>query len=587
MTLDQAAPLPPFRRRFFDPVERITAIGGGSPGGKARGLIRARDLLRARTADRAAAGFAVDVPALTVVATDAFDAFMERNALWPIVESDRSDARLAVAFQAAELPAEIVGDLRALIEEARTPLAVRSSSLLEDALAHPFAGVYATKMIPNDQRSADERFRRLVEAVKLVYASTFFQNARRYVEAVGRQTRDEKMAVIVQEVVGRSHGPRYYPDVSGVARSYGFYRSGSARPEDGFASLALGLGKTIVDGGAAWNYCPAYPRATAPFASPGELLDQTQHEFWAVSVGGTPRYDPTSEVEYLVKCRLADAEEDGALRYAASSYDVSSDRLYPGLRGTGPRALTFAPLLVHDDWPLNAVIREMVAASQAALSAPVEIEFACTFAPREDPPARFGFLQVRPMAVSGDAVDVTGADLADPRCIIASEAVLGNGRVEDIRDVVFVRRDRFDPARSQATAADVAELNRQLTAERRPYLLIGFGRWGSSDPWLGLPVVWSDIAGARAIVEATPPGRHVDPSQGSHFFHNLSSFGVIYFTVRAGIDPAIDWEWLERQTPVRTTEHAAHARLESPLTIAVDGRTGRGTIRRGGTGTPG
>jgi hypothetical protein len=591
VTADAAAPVPPFRRRFFDPDERITAIGAGSLGGKAHGLLVVRDLLKARgrTTDRA--DFQADVPALTVITTDLFDRFMERNRLWPIIDSDRSDARLAVAFQAADLPAELVGDLRALVEEVRTPLAVRSSSRLEDALAHPFAGVYATKMIPNDQAAADDRFRRLVEAIKLVYASTFFHSARRYVEAVGRRSTDERMAVIVQEVVGRGHGARYYPDVSGVARSISFYRSGDARPEDGFVSLALGLGKTIVDGGVAWNYCPAHPHATAPFASPGELLDQTQHEFWAVSVGGVPRYDPTSEVEYLTRGTLADAEADGVLRYTASSYDTSSDRLHVGLRGAGPRALTFAPLLVNEALPLNGMIRDMLSAAESALSAPVEIEFACTFPPNELGPGtcqararhqhpRFGFLQARPMAVSRRPVIVTSADLADPACLVASEMALGNGRVEGIRDVVFVRRDRFDAGRSRAVAADVADLNHGLAAARRPYLLLGFGRWGSADPWLGIPVEWSDIAGACAIVETSPPGRHIDPSQGSHFFHNLSSFGVLYFTVRAERDAPIDWPWLEGQPVAVDTSFATHVHLSGPLTIAVDGRSGRGVVKR-------
>jgi hypothetical protein len=578
VTAESTAPVPPFRRRFFDPDERITAIGAGSPGGKAHGLLVIRDLLKARTRTSDRPDIRADVPALTVVTTELFDQFMDRNRLWPIVESDRSDARLAVAFQAAELPTELVGDLRALVEEVRTPLAVRSSSRLEDALAHPFAGVYSTKMIPNDQAAADDRFRRLVEAIKLVYASTFFRTARRYIEAVGQRLADEKMAVIVQEVVGRRHGARYYPDVSGVARSISFYRSGDARPEDGFASLALGLGKTIVDGGTAWNYCPSYPHATAPFASPGELLDQTQHEFWAVRVGEGPRYDPTSEVEYLTRGTLGDAEADGTLRYTASTYDPSSDRLHVGLRGVGPRALTFAPLLVHDQLPLNAMIRDMLSAAESALSAPVEIEFACTF-PREEP-VRFGFLQTRPMAVSRQPIVVTAADLADPACLVASEMVLGNGRLEGVRDVVFVRRDRFDAARSRAIAADVSDLNRALAAARRAYVLFGFGRWGSADPWLGIPVDWSDIAGARAIVETSPPDRHVDPSQGSHFFHNLSSFGVLYFTVRAERDAPIDWAWLERQPVAADTAYATHVRLDAPLTIAVDGRTGRGVVKR-------
>jgi pyruvate phosphate dikinase-like enzyme len=576
----RGSPLPRFGRRFFDPAERLTAIDSGSPGGKARGLLIIRDLLATRAPAAETGALHVDVPALTVIRTDAFDRFMHRNRLGPIVASDRSDAKLALAFLAADIPAELVGDLRALVEEVRSPLAVRSSSLLEDAVAHPFAGVYATKMIPNDQPDADTRFLRLVEAIKLVYASTFFKAARQYIAAAGREATDEKMAVIIQEVVGRRHGPRYYPDLSGVARSYSFYRSGTARPEDGFVSLALGLGKTIVDGGTAWNYSPEYPRANPPFASPSELLDDTQREFWAVSLGGVPRYDPTSEVEYLVRSALADAEADGTLRYSASTYDPSSDRLHPGLRGSGPRALTFAPLLVHDQLPLNAVVREMLSASEAALAAPVEIEFACTFPPGE--PARFGFLQVRPMTVSSQPVVVTTDDLTDPACLVSSDAVLGNGRIDSIGDIVFVRRDRFDAARSRAIAADVAELNHNLVAERRPYLLIGFGRWGSADPWLGIPVDWSSIAGARAIVETTLPGKPIEPSQGSHFFHNLSSFGVVYFTVRPHADAPIAWAWLEAQRVTTSTEYAVHVRLDRPLRIEVDGRSGRGVIRRGG-----
>jgi hypothetical protein len=574
-------PLPRFGRRFFDAAERVTALGGGSPGGKAHGLQVIRELLAARPIG--AGSLNVDVPAMTVLGTDVFDRFMSSNGLWPVVSSDRNDTRLALAFQAAALPVEIVGDLRALVEEARTPLAVRSSSLLEDALASPFAGVYATKMIPNDQPDADGRFRRLVEAIKLVYASMFFAGARQYVEAVGHAVGDEKMAVIVQEVVGRRHGTRYYPDVSGVARSYSFYRSGKARPEDGFATLALGLGKTIVDGGVTWHYSPAYPRATAPFATPADLLDQTQRQFWAVSLGAKPRYDPVNEVEYLVRCTLEDAEEDGTLRYTGSTYDPASDRLYAGLRGTGPRALTFAPLLVHEELPLNAVVRDVMSASEQALSAPVEIEFACTLGPDGGRAPRFGFLQVRPMAVSTQPVSVSDEDLRDPACLVASSAVLGNGRENSIADIVFVKRDRFDPAHSRQIAGEVADFNHALAAEHRPYLLIGFGRWGSADPWLGIPVQWSSIAAARTIVETTLPGRPVEPSQGSHFFHNLSSFGVVYFTVRPDVDPSIAWEWLETQPLARATTYVSHVRLDRPVRVEVDGRSGRGVIRRGGS----
>ncbi len=572
--------IPRFERRFFDPTEPVTAIGDGSPGGKARGLLQIRALLSGRPAPPESAGVVVDVPALTVVQTGVFERFMHGNGLWDVVRAPRSDQEIAIAFQAADFPAEHVGDLRAIVEQVRIPLAVRSSSLLEDALHHPFAGVYATKMIPNDRHDADSRFRRLLEAIKLVYASTFFAGARQYLTTAGCCAEDERMAVIVQEIVGRRHGARFYPDVSGVARTYSFYRSGSARPEDGFASLALGLGKTIVDGGVSWNYSPAHPRATPPFSSVAELLDQTQKQFWAVSMTGTPRYDPVSEVEYLVSGTLADAEADGTLRFTASSYDPGSDRLHAGLRGHGPRALTFAPLLVNQGYPANAVVRDLLAISQKAAAAPVEIEFAFTFAPDTDAPARCGFLQVRPMAVSTEPVIVDDAELDGPAHVVASLAALGNGVSRKITDIVLVRRDRFDAGLSRAIAGEIGQVNADLVAEHRPYLLIGFGRWGSADPWLGIPTDWASIGGAQAIVETSLPDRRVDPSQGSHFFHNLSSFHVLYFTVRPDIDPPIDWEWLESLPVAGETAHVRHVRAPVPLVIKVDGRTGRGVILR-------
>lgn len=573
--------VPRFDRRFFDRNEPVTAIGDGSPGGKARGLLRIRDLLAGRSAD-STGPIGVDVPAMAILRTGVFERFMQQNRLWDTVRQGASDKTIALAFQAADLPAEHVGDLRAIVEQVHQPLAIRSSSLLEDALRHPFAGVYATKMIPNDQPDTDSRFRRLTEAIKLVYASTFFEAARRYVEVAGCPPQDERMAVIIQEVVGRRHGVRFYPDVSGVARSYSFYRSGSARPEDGFVALALGLGKTIVDGGLSWNYSPAYPRAVPPVASPSELLDSTQHDFWAVSMTGTRRYDPVNEVEYLDRCTLADAEADGTLRLTASSYDPASDRLHPGLRGTGPRALTFAPLLVAGEVPVNATIRELLTTSERTLAAPVEIEFALTFEPGQ--PARCGFLQVRPMAISTQPVVVTDVDFASPACVVASDAVLGNGESHDLADIVFVRPDRFDAAQSRAIAADVATINAGLVAAGHAYVLIGFGRWGTSDPWLGTPIDWASIAGARAIVETAQPDRHVDPSQGSHFFHNLSSFGVAYFTVRPGIDPPIAWGWLESLPVEHETSYVRHAHAPTPLHVKVDGRSGRGAILRDGGG---
>ena len=571
--------VPSFDRRFFDGAETLTCIGSGSIGGKAHGLLSIKDILVTRLEKGDGAVFDVRVPTLSVIATDLFDAFMDRNGLWEVALSGRPDDRIALAFQQAALPAELVGDLRALIEQVHTPLAVRSSSRLEDAMYRPFAGVYATKMIPNNQPDADTRFRRLVEAVKFVYASTFFVGARGYREAAGVADQQEKMAVIVQEVVGRRHGDRYYPEVSGVARSYSFYRSGKARPEDGVVNLALGLGKTIVDGGLSWTYSPAYPRATPPYGSVQDLLKQTQLEFWAVNMGKPSAYNPIEETEYMVRAGIAEAEYDGTLREVASTYLPQSDRLSPGIGASGPRVINFAPLLVLEDLPLNDLVKRLLAICQEAFGAPVEIEFAITFLPGDEP-AKFGFLQVRPMVVSAEVVDVD-LDHLGAGVLLASDRVMGNGVVEGVRDIVFVKPDVFESRHTRVVAEELALLNRELVAERRTYLLIGFGRWGSSDPWLGIPVAWDQIAGAKAIVEATLPTMNVDLSQGSHFFHNISSFSVSYFSVPFTGRHPIDWDGLARQPIVRETGFVRHVRTEAPLLIRVDGRSGGGFISWG------
>jgi hypothetical protein len=570
--------IPQFDRQFFDGKERFTRIGYGAVGGKGTGLLRIHRLLLASLEADAFAGCAVEIPTLTVIATDMFDAFIERNALRDVIAEGLPDDRIAGAFQRADLPTELLGDLRALVKQVHQPLAVRSSSLLEDALYRPFAGVYATKMIPNNQPDPDARFRQLVEAVKFVYASTFFANARSYIRVTDRRVEDEKMAVLIQEVVGRRHGDRFYPDLSGVARSYNFYRSGHAQPEDGVVNLALGLGKTIVDGGLVWSYSPAWPKAAPPFASAAETLSQTQTEFWAVNMGKPPAYDPIRETEYLVQAGLQDAEQDGTLHDLASTYDPASDRLTPGVGRPGPRVVNFAPLLVHAVAPLNAVVRRLLADSERALGEKVEIEFAMTLG-GEAAAARLGFLQVRPLVVSQEFVELTDDDLRPEGLLLASGNVMGNGQVPGLRDIVYVRPERFEPRFSRLAAADVTARNDALVDEHRPYLLIGFGRWGSSDPSLGIPVAWGQIGGARAIVEATLPAMNVDLSQGSHFFHNISSFQVSYFCVRHDGADRLDWEWLARQRAVAETDFVRHVRLDAPLVVKVDGRTGRGVIR--------
>lgn len=577
---------PAFDRKFLESDESFTVIGGGALGGKAKGLGFIKRILAEACPPGTFSDTEVSIPRLIVIGADVFAEFVESNGLGEVALSDEPDDRIAHAFQKAELPTLIVGDLRSLIAEMQTPLAIRSSSLLEDALSHPFAGTYATKMIPNHQPNVATRFQRLAEAIKYVYASTFFRDAKSYMRAIGHDVADERMAVIIQEVVGTRLGDRFYPTIAGVIRTYNFYPTRPARSADGVVNLALGLGKTIVDGGVTWTYSPAYPRHSPPYGSVQDLMKNSQTTFWAVNMGPPPPYDPINEAEYLVQRSLADAEYDGVLRHIASTYSADSDRLTLGVGTPGPRVLTFAPILDLQDIPLNRVIQRVSAACKEAVGSDVEIEFAMTLdqpaggsaGGRSLAPHRFGFLQLRPTRVADEHVEVGEDELTGPSVLLATDAVLGNGTLDHLTDVVYVMPAGFEARHTRAIAAELEAINRRLVTQGRTYVLIGFGRWGSSDPWLGIPVTWPQISNARVIVEATLPDMDVDPSQGSHFFHNMTSFRVQYLTVRHSGPYRIDWDRLADWPEVEKTEFIRHVRLPDPLRIRVDGRSGRGVI---------
>ena len=569
--------LPIFNRSFFASDAVASRIGEGGVGGKAAGLLRMRDALRSELPAGGVAGFTISIPRFVVIATDVFDAFLARNDLREISAGELADDRIALAFQRAALPAEVLGDLRALVDEVHSPLAVRSSSLLEDALGRPFAGIYETKMIPNHAPAADLRFHRLLEAIKFVYASTYFRAARSYRRACGIADDSEKMAVVVQEVVGERHGDHFYPHLSAVVRSYSFYPTGRARPEHGVASLAVGLGKTIVDGGICWSYSPRYPRTPPPFGSVRRMLQETQTRFWAIAMDSAPKYDPTAETEYLRECDLNDADYDDVLRWVASTYDAGADRLRPGTGSEGPRVVDFAPLLQLKELPLNDALKSLLEIAQSALASDVEIELAAVLPVRAGVAPRIGLLQARGLVAPEEAIEIDAPWRADAGVLLTSERALGNGVVESVRDIVYVVPETFDARHTRRIAAELERWNRMLIDEQRPYLLIGFGRWGSADPWLGVPVTWGQVSGARAIVEAPVAGLHVEPSQGSHFFHNLSSLGVFYFTV-SDRDDAVAWDWLRAQPVVAETELLRHVRIGAPLLMRVDGRASRGVI---------
>ena len=564
-----------FSSELFSSRKEPTVIGSGALGGKAAGLIGISKQLASAFDPEQFKEIQLNIPALTVILSDVFVTFMEQNRVESTFLLEESDARIAHAFQGYDLPFSILGDLRAIIDQFHYPLAVRSSSILEDALEAPFAGIYATKMIPNNESDPDVRFKKLTEAIKFVYASTFFKAAKDYRRGIGQDLLDEQMAVIIQEVVGTPHFERYYPDISGVARSYNYYPPSHSKPEDGIVSLALGLGKTIVDGDPAWSFTPKAPRANPPFLDVNEWLKQTQTSFWCVNLGSPPAYDPINEAEFLVRCGLKEAEYDDTLRAVASTYDPENDRINAGLGEHGPRLVTFAPILVYKQFPLSELVKTVLLICSEALHEQVEIEFAITLKP-----LRLGLLQVRPLLASLNEIDITDEEFMGSDLFLSSNRVLGNGELHTIQDIVYVKPQTFDAKHSVQIAQEIEVLNNSLLALGEKYILIGFGRWGSSDPWLGTPVSWGQISQAKVIVESTLPDMDKEFSQGSHFFHNITSFGVDYFSVRYSDKPGIDWPWLDEQECVAETKFVRHVRLNKPVYIKVDGRRGRGIIRK-------
>ncbi|MBN2857139.1 MAG: hypothetical protein JXN63_01935 [Candidatus Delongbacteria bacterium] len=557
----------------------IGFIGTGESGGKANSLIKADEIVKELNIKGGHSSFVIDIPGFSVIRSDVFDEFMRDNGLYKIALSDADDDRIAYEFQKADLPFGILKDLRELISGAHKPLAVRSSSLLEDAKFEPFAGIYATKMLPNNQFDVDERCRKLFEAVKLIYASAFFKAPKDYMKATGHDIRDEKMAVIIQEVIGRKHDERFYPDISGVARSYNYYPMGRSKPEDGVADLAVGLGKTIVDGGLCWTYSPADPEQSPPFGSVDDMLKNTQTKFWHIRMSEPEEYDPIRETEFMSRADLITAEKDSSISFSASTVSESG-RVSPGVGSDGPRIINFAPVLKLELLPLNDIIKDLLKICEEKFSTPVEIEFAVTTSGEGyDATGRFGFLQVRPMVVSNEEVEIADHDFEDEKNLLSSEFVLGNGSSETVSDVVYVKPDIFDAKNTLKIAREIEKQNDKLSSENKKYLLIGFGRWGSSDSWLGIPVNWGQISNVHTIVEAGLPNMNVELSQGSHFFHNMTSFGVNYFSVPAYYEYEINWELLKKQKMVSESDNVVHAVFKKPLLIKIDGRTGRGYIK--------
>lgn len=560
-----------FQRERFDKYSNFARIGEGSLGGKGRGLAFLDHIIKRHSDLNEFDSVETMIPKTVVLCTDVFDEFMDTNELYQVALNDSlSDDEILRYFLHARLPQSLIGDLMAFLDVVKAPIAIRSSSLLEDSHYQPFAGVYSTYMIPYVDDTY-ERLRLLSEAIKSVYASVYFRASKDYMMATSNLIDQEKMAVILQEVVGRQHGQVFYPTFSGVARSVNYYPIGEEKAEEGTVNLALGLGKYIVDGGVSLRVCPYHPDHVLQTSELDIALRDTQTRFYALDLGDTQKRFEVDDAFNLKKLSVRDAENDGTLRYISSTYDPYDQVLREGYyEGRNRKVITFCGVLQHDVMPLPQLLQMILRYGEEEMRRPVEIEFAVNI--DDDRQAEFNLLQIRPMVDNRMMLDEDLSAIPDEDALIRSHSAIGHGIINDITDVVYVKTDGYLPSNNQRIADEIERINRRMIDEGRSYILIGPGRWGSSDPWLGIPVKWPHISGARIIVEAGLDSFQVDPSQGTHFFQNLTSLGVCYLTIN---EFRGDGHWhqdvLNELPAIEETDYVRHVAFTTPLTIKVDG----------------
>jgi CheY-like chemotaxis protein len=568
-----------FGTAHFDARHHFMRLGSGSIGGKARGIAflntllpRMRELIQHK-------GATINIPNTFVISTDLFDEFMASNNLHVQAMACETDREVVRLFRRARVPAAVKQAVRRFVEEAHAPIAVRSSSLLEDSKALPFAGLYKTFMLPNNHSEPRTRRRQLMEAIKLVYASVYMISPRQYAMSSNLRIEEEKMAVIVQEIVGERHGKHFYPVISGVAQSYNFYPFTGMKPEEGVVHLALGLGKTIVDGKQTYRFSPHHPAANPPYGKIGELIRNSQNEFYGLSMDNPAIKIRNDEGFSLVELPLKTALEDGTLFFVGSTFCREDGRMRDTVEQEGPKVVTFAHILKHRVFPLAEILREALEIGEDAFGSPVEIEFALNLSRNGHWTGDFYFLQIRPMVVGMETEDIEIPDGIEDNALCFSEKALGNGSFNNLQDIVLVNPDTFNVARSRDIAREIGEINARFRKQNRHYILIGFGRWATSDSWLGIPVDWEQISQATIFVESHLGNFRVEPSHGSHFFHNMVSMKLAYIHVgKPGKRNFIDWDWLKKTPTVETTEHLRVLHLDEPLSVRINGKTGTGAI---------
>lgn len=566
-----------YQKERFDEYSNFARIGDGSLGGKGRGLAFIGAMVK-RYPKLEHDHFAVTIPKTVVICTDIFDEFMETNELYPVALSDVDDETILKYFLRASLPARLIEDLMAFFDVVKSPIAVRSSSLLEDSHYQPFAGIYSTYMVPKLEDKYD-MLRTLSDAIKAVYASVFYRDSKAYMTATSNLIDQEKMAIVLQEVVGNRYNDRFYPTISGVARSLNFYPIGNEKAEDGIANIALGLGKYIVDGGQTLRFSPRHPHNILQMSTMDFALRETQTRFYALDLKNLADQFSVDDSFNLLRLNLKDADADGSLKFIVSTYDpydqVIRDGYYPG----GRKILSFVNVLQHEVFPLADTLDQILHVGQDEMGRPIEIEFAVNIDPQNLGFATFYLLQVRPIVDNKEVMEEDLTLVEQEDTILTSTSVLGHGIVTDVQDIIYVKTGAFCSSNNQSIAYDIEKMNRQFTGEEKNYVLVGPGRWGSSDSWLGIPVKWPHISNARVIVECGLENYRVDPSQGTHFFQNLTSFGVGYFTINPFKgDGWFDERYLNSLPAVEETEYLRHVRFDKPVVIKMDGKKSLGVV---------
>ena len=568
-----------YQKERFDEYSNFARIGDGSLGGKGRGLAFIGAMIK-RYPKLEQENFGVKIPKTVVLCTDIFDEFMETNELYPLALSNTEDETILKYFLRASLPSRLIEDLMAFFDVIKGPIAIRSSSLLEDSHYQPFAGIYSTYMIPKLEDKY-EMLRILSDAIKAVYASVFYRDSKAYMTATSNLIDQEKMAVVLQEVIGNRYNDHFYPTISGVARSLNFYPIGNEKAEDGIANIALGLGKYIVDGGLTLRFSPCHPHNILQMSTMDFALRETQTRYYALDLKNMTENFSVDDSFNLLRLNLKDAENEGSLKYIASTFDpydqIIRDGFYPG----GRKIISFVNILQHEVFPLASTLDHILKIGQKEMGRPIEIEFAVNINPEDQTKATFYLLQIRPIVDNKEIMNEDLTLIKPEETIISSSNVLGHGIISDIKDIVYVKTENFNSSNNQLIAYDIEKLNRQFIEKDESYVLIGPGRWGSSDPWLGIPVKWPHISNAKVIVECGLENYRVDPSQGTHFFQNLTSFGVGYFTINPFKKEGwLDENYLNALPAVNETSYLRHVRLEENKKKKMDGKHSVGVVMK-------